>query len=97
MEQIEKIDNYWRAANYPSLAHIFLKDDVLHERELKVTDLKLHSKGHWGTCPGVNFIIAHLNNYISCSGRNIQLIIGTGHSGNALSANLYMEGSLQKK
>ena len=97
MEQIEKIDKYWRAANYLSLAHIFLKDDVLHERELKVTDLKLHSKGHWGTCPGVNFIIAHLNNYISCSGRNIQLIIGTGHSGNALSANLYMEGSLQKK
>lgn len=91
------IDKYWSAANYLSLAQIFLKDNVLLERDLDYEDIKRHPSGHWGTCPSVNFIIAHVNNYICRKKRNVQLIIGTGHSGNALSANLFLEGTLQNK
>lgn len=96
MKLIDKLDKYWRAANYLTLAHIYLKDNALQERELELSDIKVCSKGHWGTSPGVNFIIAHINNYISFSNKDVQLIIGTGHSGNALCANLFLEGSIQR-
>src|SRR5438034_380735 len=33
------------------LAMIFLKDNVLMERELTPDDIKPHLLGHWGTCP----------------------------------------------
>lgn len=93
----KSIDYYWKAANYLSLAHIYLKDNVLLKRKLKVDDIKLHSSGHWGTCPSVNFIIAHINNYINRHNRDVQLVIGTGHSGNALNANLFLDGTLSEK
>lgn len=92
----EAIDKYWRAANYLSLAHIYLKNNVLMKRKLDESDIKKHYSGHWGTSPGLNFIYAHLNNLIKKYKCKIQLIIGPGHAGNALLANLYLEGSLHK-
>ena len=49
--------------------------------------------GHWGTCPGQNFIYAHLNRIIKKNDLNMIYISGPGHGGNAPVSNVYLEGS----
>lgn len=90
------IDCYWRAANFLSLARIYLKSSAMLKRELSVSDFKERFVGHWGACPSINFIYAHLNYVIRLYNCKIQLILGTGHGGNALLANLYLEGTLKE-
>ncbi len=92
----ENIERYWRAANYLTLAHIYLKKNVLQKRKLELSDVKTHYSGHWGTSPGINFIYAHLNHMIGKHKCKIQLVIGPGHAGSALLSNLFLEGSLEK-
>lgn len=91
---IEIIDKYWRAANYCTVAKMYLKESRISViDEIRLEDLRDYANGHWGTCPGINFIYAHLNYYIKSSHRKIQLIIGPGHGGNAVLANYEIEGS----
>lgn len=61
---LNKIDRYWRAANYLSVGQIYLRDNPLLKRELVFSDIKPRLLGHWGTTPGQNFIYAHLNHII---------------------------------
>lgn len=63
MKSGQNLDNtkkFIRAANYLSVAQIFLKDNFLLDRELEFTDIKPRLLGHWGSCPGVNHVYAHL-------------------------------------
>lgn len=48
-----------QAADVSSAAQIFLRSDALLERELTKDDIKRRLLGHWGTCPGLNFVYAH--------------------------------------
>jgi xylulose-5-phosphate/fructose-6-phosphate phosphoketolase len=48
----QKIDAYWRAANYLSVGQVFLYDNPLLRRPLALTDVKRMLLGHWGTTPG---------------------------------------------
>jgi xylulose-5-phosphate/fructose-6-phosphate phosphoketolase len=50
--------------------------------------------GHWGTCPGINLVHAHLNRVIVRDDREVLLITGPGHGAPANLANLYLDGSL---
>lgn len=93
---IEMINGYWRASNYITVALMYLRNNLYLKRKLEVSDLKEFVSGHWGTCPGINFIIAHLYYFIKKNNQKIQLIIGPGHAGNALFANLFLEGTIQK-
>lgn len=93
---IRKIDAYWRASNYLTVALMYLKDNIFLKRVIDLHDLKDYSSGHWGTCPGINFIITHLNYYIKTYNQRVQLTIGPGHAGNALFVHLLLEGTLQK-
>ena len=43
------------------VAMIFLKDNVLLERDLQPQDIKPRLLGHWGTCPGLTLVYSHLN------------------------------------
>lgn len=95
-EDVNKIDAYWRAANYLTVAFMFLKSNIFLKRDISVEDVKQFASGHWGTAPGVNFIVAHLNYFIKNYRRRVQLTIGPGHAGNALFANLLLEGTLHK-
>ena len=95
-EEVAKIDAYWRAANYLTTAFMFLRRNTLLKRDISIGDVKQYASGHWGTSPGVNFIIAHLNYYIKNHPQRVQLTIGPGHAGNALFANLLLEGTLHK-
>src|SRR5262249_1289660 len=60
-EELQKIDKYWRAANYLAVGQIYLLDNALLKEPLAVEHVKPRLLGHWGTTPGLNFIYVHLN------------------------------------
>ena len=55
-EVAQRIDAYWRAANYLSVGQIYLFDNPLLKQPLKREHIKPRLLGHWGTTPGLNFI-----------------------------------------
>src|SRR5205814_9487389 len=58
--ELDKIDAYWRAANYLSVGQIYLYDNPLLKKPLKKEHVKPRLRGHWGTTPGVKFRYAQL-------------------------------------
>lgn len=60
-ELLNQMDAYWRATNYLSVGQIYLLDNPLLKRPLKLEHVKPRLLGHWGTTPGLNFIYVHLN------------------------------------
>ena len=93
MNELEKIDAYFRAANYISLGELYLVDNPLLKRPLKMSDLKKKLVGHWGTVPGQNFIYTHLNYAIKKYDLNMIYICGPGHGGNFFVAQDYLDGT----
>ena len=87
------MDAYWRAANYLSVGQIYLFDNPLLKRPLKLGDVKQMLLGHWGTTPGQNFIYVHLNRVIKKYDLDMVYVSGPGHGGPAVVANTYLEGS----
>src|SRR5438132_4728590 len=63
-EELEKIDKYWRAANFLAVGQIYLLDNALLREPLALEHVKPRLLGHWGTTPGLNFIYVHLNRVI---------------------------------
>ena len=94
MKAIESIEKYVRAANYLTAAQIYLQNNFLLEHSLNFEDIKPRLLGHWGTCPGINFIYANLNYLIKKHGAEILFVLGPGHGFAALQANLFMEKTL---
>jgi len=92
-ELLDKIDAYWRSANYLSVGQIFLYDNPLLKRPLTLADVKKMLLGHWGTTPGQNFIYAHLNRVIKKFDLDMIYVSGPGHGGPAVVANTYLEGT----
>jgi xylulose-5-phosphate/fructose-6-phosphate phosphoketolase len=93
---LANVTRYRRAANYLAAAQIYLKDNVLLHEPLRPTHIKDRLLGHWGTCPGINLIYAHLNRLIREYDANILLITGPGHGAAANLANLYLDGTLSE-
>jgi phosphoketolase len=50
-ENLDRIDAYWRAANYVAVGQIYLFDNPLLKRPLEARDVKPMLLGHWGTTP----------------------------------------------
>ena len=92
-EELKQIDAYWRAANYLTACQLYLLDNPLLERPLKKSDLKQTIVGHWGTCPGQNFIYTHLNRVIKRDDLDMIYLSGPGHGGNAMVAQDWLDGS----
>ena len=92
-EELQNIDKYLRALNYLSACQLYLLDNPLLNRPLKIEDIKRNIVGHWGTVPGQNFIYTHLNRIINKYDLNMIYISGPGHGGNAMVANAYLEGT----
>ena len=92
-ELLNKMDAYWRAANYISVGQIYLRDNPLLKEPLKPEHIKAMLLGHWGTTPGQNFIYVHLNRIIKKYDLNMFYISGPGHGGPALVGNTYLEGT----
>lgn len=92
-EELDKINAYWRAANYLSVGQIYLLNNPLLREPLKLEHIKPRLLGHWGTAPGVNFIYAHINRLIKKFDLNVLFLLGPGHGAPALISNLYLEGT----
>ena len=92
-ELLQKIDAYWRAANYLSVGQIYLYDNPLLKTPLQLAHIKPRLLGHWGTTPGLNFIYAHLNRIIKEHDLSTIYITGPGHGGPGIVANTYLEGT----
>jgi len=92
-ELLERMNAYWRAANYLSVGQIYLYDNPLLKEPLVLAHVKPLVVGHWGTTPGQNFIYVHLNRAINKYDLDMFYIAGPGHGGPALVGNTYLEGS----
>ena len=92
-ELLQKLDAYWRAANYLSVGQIYLYDNPLLSGPLELSHVKPLVVGHWGTTPGQNFIYVHLNRVIKKYDLDMFYVAGPGHGGPALVANTYLEGT----
>ncbi len=90
---LNKINAYWRAANYLSVGQMYLYDNPLLRKPLKPEHIKPMLLGHWGTTPGQNFIYVHLNRIIKKYDLNMIYISGPGHGGPAIVGNVYLEGT----
>jgi len=93
-KEIEALKKYVRATNYLAVAQIYLKDNILLERPLESDDIKPRLLGHWGTCPGINFVYAQINRLIIKNNAKFLYVVGPGHGFPAMQANLFVEGSL---
>jgi xylulose-5-phosphate/fructose-6-phosphate phosphoketolase len=91
--ELDKMNAYWRAANYLSVGQIYLMDNPLLKEPLELKHVKPRLLGHWGTTPGLNLIYAHMNRLIKKHDLNAIYITGPGHGGPGLVANTYLEGT----
>ena len=91
--ELEKMNAYWRAANYLSVGQIYLYDNPLLRKPLTLEHIKPRLLGHWGTTPGLNFIYVHLNRIIKKYDLDMIYVTGPGHGGPAMVANTYLEGT----
>ena len=92
-DYLQKMDAYWRAANYLSAAQLYLLDNPLLREPLRREHIKKKIVGHWGTVPGQNFVYVHMNRVIKENGLNMILLSGPGHGGNFFVSNAYLEGT----
>ncbi len=90
---LDRMDAYWRAANYVSVGQIYLYGNPLLKVPLQLAHVKPLVVGHWGTTPGQNFIYVHLNRVITEHDLDMIYVAGPGHGGPALVGNTYLEGS----
>jgi xylulose-5-phosphate/fructose-6-phosphate phosphoketolase len=84
---------WWAAANYLTVAQIYLQSNPLLRGPLTVDDIKPRLLGHWGTSPGLSMIYTLLNRLIRDTGTDCIYVTGPGHGGPALVANTYLEGT----
>lgn len=92
-ELLNRINAYWRAANYISVGQLYLRHNPLLKEPLLMEHVKNMLLGHWGTTPGQNFIYTHLNRIIKEYDLNMIYISGPGHGGPAVVAGTYLEGT----
>jgi xylulose-5-phosphate/fructose-6-phosphate phosphoketolase len=92
-DMLNRMDAWWRAANYLSVGQIYLMANPLLREPLNRNHIKPRLLGHWGTTPGLNFIYVHMNRLINEHDLNAIYITGPGHGGPGLVANTYLEGT----
>jgi xylulose-5-phosphate/fructose-6-phosphate phosphoketolase len=92
-DEIERLEAYWRAANYLSVGQIYLLDNPLLREPLRPEHAKPRLLGHFGTTPGLNFVYLHLNRAIRERDLDVLYLTGPGHGGPGVVANAYLEGT----
>ena len=90
---LERMDAYWRAANYLSVGQIYLMDNPLLCEPLSIDHVKPRLLGHWGTTPGLNLLYVHLNRAIVERDLDMIFVTGPGHGGPGIVAQTWLEGS----
>ncbi|MBN2087866.1 phosphoketolase family protein [Candidatus Peregrinibacteria bacterium] len=93
-KEVDALKKYVRATNYLAVSQIYLKENTLLKRPLVFDDIKPRLLGHWGTCPGINFVYAQVNRLIVKNNAKFLYVVGPGHGFPAMQANLFVEKSL---
>ena len=60
-EELRLMNAWWHAWNYLSVGMIYLRDNPLLKKPLKVEHVKHRLLGHWGASPALSFVWAHLD------------------------------------
>ncbi|MDA8248277.1 MAG: phosphoketolase family protein [Rhodospirillales bacterium] len=89
----DRMDAWWRAANYLSVGQVYLLDNPLLREKLTLAHIKPRLLGHFGTVPGLNFIYVHLNRLIRRHDLDMMFICGPGHGAPGVIANTWLEGT----
>jgi xylulose-5-phosphate/fructose-6-phosphate phosphoketolase len=90
---LDQMQRYWHAANYLTVAQIYLEENPLLREPLRPEHVKPRLLGHWGTSPGLSLIYVHLNRLIKKHDANVIYLAGPGHGGPALVGQAYLEGT----
>ncbi|KAK0500499.1 phosphoketolase [Armillaria luteobubalina] len=93
-DELKAVQKFRRAADYIAAAMIFLKDNVLCEKPLTYENIKPRLLGHWGTCPGLVMVYAHMNRIIRKTGLEALYVVGPGHGAPAILSCLWLEDSM---
>ena len=91
--ELDKIDAYWRASLYLCIGMLYLKDNPLLQKPLKLEHTKARLLGHWGSDAGQAFTYVHFNRLINKYDLNAIFISGPGHGAPAVLSNAYLEGT----
>jgi xylulose-5-phosphate/fructose-6-phosphate phosphoketolase len=91
--ELDKIDAYWRASLYLCLGMLYLKDNPLLRKPLKLEHTKARLLGHWGSDAGQSFTYTHFNRLINKYDLNAIFISGPGHGAPAVLSQAYLEGT----
>lgn len=94
--RLGSVEMFWRAANYLTVGMLYLSGNPLLREELHLRHFKHTIRGHWGACPAISAIYAHVSDLSRRTGRRMRLVVGTGHAGPAILASLYLEGTLER-
>jgi xylulose-5-phosphate/fructose-6-phosphate phosphoketolase len=92
-DELRKIDAYWQASLYLCLGMLYLKDNPLLRKPLKMEHLKPRLLGHWGSDPGQCFTYIHFNRLINKCDLNAIYISGPGHGAPSVLSQAYLEGT----
>jgi len=94
--EAQSLRSFRRAANYIAAAMIFLRRNVLVASDLTSDDIKPRLLGHWGTCPGLTLVYAHINRVVRNTGCDMIFVVGPGHGAPGILSSLWLEGSLER-
>jgi xylulose-5-phosphate/fructose-6-phosphate phosphoketolase len=92
-EELERLDAWWRAANYLAVGMIYLRANPLLAEPLRHEHVKTRLLGHWGSSPGQAFIWAHANRVIRHHDLDMIYLSGPGHGAPGVLGPTYLDGS----
>jgi xylulose-5-phosphate/fructose-6-phosphate phosphoketolase len=92
-QEWQRIDAWWRAANYLAVGMIYLRDNPLLAEPLRFEHIKPRLLGHWGSSPGQAFIWAHANRVIRRHDLDMIYLSGPGHGAPGVLGPTYLDGS----
>lgn len=93
IDELSKIDAYWRASLYLCLGMLYLKNNPLLQEPLQPAHIKSRLLGHWGSDPGMAFTYGHLNRLIKKYNQSMIFLAGPGHGAPAVISHAYLEGT----
>ena len=95
--ELQRIDSYWRTANYLAAGMIYLQDNPLLRKPLQPEHIKNRLLGHWGSSPGQAFIWTHANRLINHYDLDMLYMSGPGHGAPGMRGPVYIDGSYSER
>jgi xylulose-5-phosphate/fructose-6-phosphate phosphoketolase len=92
-DELRRLNDWWRACNYLAVGMIYLRDNPLLRRPLRVDHVKHRLLGHWGASPALSFVWAHLNRLIRRDDLDVVFVAGPGHGAPGVLGPAYLEGT----